>query len=166
MKDARFKLEFTTHVLANGTDADGNRDRFQKDSKGRLIWQQSWWYSALSQGISLVHGLRGVKAADIHMDLAVSTDTELYRRKYGDNKSRTHEAILPGTEVMFNAIVADHITQSILRSILDRVGSYVGLSPYGYKLGFGKFNVISVEVAPSDAEGFEESPPDIEQEDE
>ena len=155
MKDAKFVLEFTTHVLANSTDADGNRDRFQKDSKGRLIWQQSWWYSALSQGVSLVHGLRGVKAADIHMDLAVDAKTELFRRKYGnDGKSRMHEAIFPGSEVTFNAIVADHITASILRSILDRVGSYVGLSPYGYKLGFGKFNVIDVEVAPSDADGF------------
>ena len=81
----------------------------------------------------------------------------LYGDMYGDNKSRVHEAIMPGTVVEFNAMVSDRVTESILRSILDRVGRFVGLSPYGYKLGYGKFNVIEVEVEASDADGFEDN---------
>jgi len=150
MKDAQFTLEFTTHVLANGTDSDGNRDRFQTDSQGYLIWQQSWWHSALSQGISLCK-LKHIKAGDIHMDLSVDAETELYDRRYGDKKYRTHEAILPGSKVTFHAIVADSITESELRLILNRVGRFIGLSPYGFNLGYGKFNVLDVQVAPSDA---------------
>ena len=161
MKDATFTLEFTTHVLANSQGPEGDRDRFQRDSDNKLIWQQSWWYSAFSQAIELAH-IRGLKAADIHMNLAVEAETELYRRRYSlggkDNCYRKHEAIMPGTKVTFEAIVADHVTQSSLSKILDRMGKYVGLSPYGYKLGYGKFNVTDVKVAPSDEDSTDTQP--------
>lgn len=150
MKDATFTLEFTTHVLANGVGPDGERDRFQRDSKNRMIWQQSWWYSAFSRAIELA-GVKHIKAADISMDLAVEAPTEIFDRKYGRDEHRKHEAIMPGTEVTFSAVVADHITESNLSLILDRLGRFVGLSPYGHKLGYGKSSVIAVNVAPSEA---------------
>jgi hypothetical protein len=151
MKDVHFVLEFTTHVLANGMGPDDKRDHFQRDSHNDLIWQQSWWYSAFTRAIELAH-LRRIKAADIHMNLAVKATTATYRRRYGDEKYRTHEAIMPGSKVEFEAVVADHVTKSNLEAILDKMGKFVGLSPYGYRLGFGKFNVVSVEVASSDSE--------------
>ena len=51
----------------------------------------------------------------------------------------------------FEAVVADHITEKIVRDVLTKVGKFVGLSPYGFKLGYGKFNVVNVVVGPSDA---------------
>ena len=150
MKDASFTLEFTQHVLANSTGPDGRKDRFQRDGQNRIVFQQSWFHSAFCQGIELAR-LRGVKAADIHMDLTFEAPTEDYNRRYGPEKFREHEAIMPGTKVTFNAVVADNITEQVLRQILERIGKYVGISPYGYKLGFGKFNVTEVKVAPSDA---------------
>ena len=59
---------------------------------------------------------------------------------------------MPGTKVTFVAMVADYVTESSLQYILEKMGSFVGLSPYGYKLGYGKFSVVSVEVAPSDSD--------------
>lgn len=150
MKDASFTLEFTQHVLANSTGPHGRKDRFQRDGQNRIVFQQSWFHSAFCQGIELAR-LRGVKAADIHMDLTFEAPTEDYNRRYGPEKFREHEAIMPGTKVTFNAVVADNITEQVLRQILERIGKYVGISPYGYKLGFGKFNVTEVKVAPSDA---------------
>lgn len=153
MKDARFKLEFTTHVLANSQGPTGERDHFQRDSENKIIWQKSWWYSAFAQAIELAQ-VRGIKPADIHMALALEAPTEVYRRHYStaerEDCYRKHEAIMPGTCVEFEAIVGDHVTESHLRAILQRMGKYVGLSPYGYKLGFGKFNVLSVTVKPSE----------------
>ena len=152
MKDAKFTLEFTTHVLANGQGPDGIPDHFQRDSTNKLVWQQSWWYSAFTRAIELAH-VRGIKAADINMNLSVKAETKEYRRKYGDykdDKYRVHEAIMPGTRVEFEAVVADHVTETTLQRILDKMGTYVGLSPYGYRLGFGKFNTISVKVANSE----------------
>jgi hypothetical protein len=153
MKDAKFTLEFTKHVLANSIGPDGKRDRFERDSDNRLIWQQGWWYSAFARAIQLAK-IRGVKPADICMDLSVQADTDLYPRRWierGQSRIRTHEAIMPGTKVTFEAMVADHVTTSILEDILKRMGQYVGLSPYGYRLGFGRFHVVDVEVEPSDS---------------
>lgn len=150
MKDCIIEVEFTRHVLANGIGPNGERDHFERDSQKNMIWQQSWWYSAFAKAIELAH-IRGIKASDVCMNLTATAATKLYRRRYGDDKYRTHEAIMPGTRVRFEAVVADHVTESNLLTIMDRMGKYVGLSPYGYKLGYGKFNVISCKVAPSDS---------------
>jgi hypothetical protein len=147
MKDATFTIEFITHCLASGK-IENAHDEFRKDSEGNLVWQQSWWYSALTQAINL-SSIRGVRPADLNINPIVEAETELFKRKYGADKFRTHEAILPGTRVTFEAVVADHITESVLENILERAGKYVGLSPYGFNLGYGKFNTIEVNVAPS-----------------
>ena len=150
MKDASFELCFTSHVLANGTGADGKPDQFQRDVDNRIVFQQCWFHSAFCRAIELAH-MRGVKAADIQMDLTFDAVTQPYRRRYGDSCFRTHEAIMPGTRVTFNAVVADSVTENMLRILLERMGKFVGLSPYGFKLGYGKFSVVKVTVAPSDA---------------
>ena len=58
---------------------------------------------------------------------------------------------MPGTPVTFNAVVSDHVTEQMRKQLLEKMGKFVGLSPYGYKLGYGKFSVVKVVVAPSDA---------------
>jgi len=150
VKDTNFTLEFSKHVLANSVGPDGSKDRFERDGQNKMTWQQSWWYAAFAKAIQMTK-LRGIKPADICMNLTVDAPTELYPRRWGDNKIRTHEAILPGTRVMFEAIVADHVTASNLEEILTRMGQYVGLSPYGFRLGYGRFSVVNVEVEPSDS---------------
>jgi len=150
MKDCTFELEFTSHVLANGGQG-GNEDKFQRDSDNHIVFQQPWFHSAFTAGISLAR-IKGVKASDIQVDLTFSAPTETFSRKYGEhNNFRRHEAIMPGTKVKFEAVVADHITEKTLRDVLTKVGKFVGLSPYGFKLGYGKFNVVDVHVGPSDA---------------
>lgn len=150
MKDANFTLEFTQHVLANGVGPDGQRDVFQRDSEDKLVFQQSWWFSAFRQAINMER-LYTVKPSDISMDLIVDAPTEMFRRRYGRGHIREHEAIMPGTVVSFRAVVHDRITASVLQRILERMGSFVGLSPYGYKLGYGHFRVVDVSVAKSES---------------
>ena len=70
MKDVKFTLEFTTHVLANGTGPTGEKDCFQRDNEKNLVWQQAWWYSAFAQAIDLAR-IKGIKPGDIHMNLSV-----------------------------------------------------------------------------------------------
>jgi hypothetical protein len=149
MKDAEFTVEFIRHVLANGRGPNGERDVFERDGDDALIFHQAWWYSAYSKAIQGA-AVRGVKPGDIDMDLSVRADTAMWNRHYGPGKSRLHEAIMPGTQVTFQASVADRITESNLTDILTRMGKYVGISPYGHKLGFGRFRVVEVKVSPSD----------------
>lgn len=150
MKDVSITVEFTSHVLANGAGYDGQRDCFQRDGDGKLIFQQSWWYSAFKKAIEMDH-IRHIKPSDIYMDLAVSARTDMYRRRYGQGQIRVHEAIMPGTKVVFSAVVNDQVTQSTLKCILERMGRFVGLSPYGHKLGYGHFRLLSLTVAPSES---------------
>ena len=151
MKSTKFEIEVTTHILANGMVA-GAEDKFQRDTTGKIIFQQSWFYAAFSQALKIAKH-RGIKPADIHMDLLVSAPTEMYERKYGEDRReqyRLHEAIPPGAKVAFEAVVADHITTSTLQDVLDKMGRFVGLSPYGYNLGYGRYKLLSVEVDSSD----------------
>jgi len=150
MKDACFTVCFNSHVLANSTGPNGEQDCFQRSDDNHIVFQQSWFHSAFTKAIELAK-IRGIKASDIQVDLTFDAPTQLYRRRFGDGQFRQHEAIMPGTRVTFNAIVSDGVTEQILRTLLARIGKFIGLSPYGYRLGFGKFSVVSVEVAHSDA---------------
>jgi len=151
MKNASFVVEFITHCLANSTGPNGERDVFQRDANDDLVFQQSAWYSAFAQSIDLAH-VKGIKASDINMNLSVQADTEVYERRYQGDKFRTHEAIMPGSRVKFEAVVADHVTESNLTQILNNMGKFTGFSPYGHKLGNGKFNLVSVVIAPSEGQ--------------
>lgn len=148
MKDATIEVEFIRHVLANGHGPKGEHDVFERDSDGALIFHQAWWFSAFSKAIEGA-AVRGIKAGDIDMDLSVKADTQMWNRHYGPGKTRLHETIMPGTKVTFHASVADRVTESNLTEILIRMGKYIGISPYGHKLGFGRFRVIDVKVSPS-----------------
>ena len=156
MKDANFTIEVIRHILANGYDNDGDHDRFQRDSTNAIIFQQSWWHSAFAAALPGTE-IRHIKPNDICMDLTVDAATELYKRRYGRDSYRVHEAIMPGTKVRFQALVADHVAESNLRTLLDRIGRFIGLSPYGHKLGFGKFRLLELEVKPSDADRGKET---------
>jgi len=151
MKDAKFTLEFTRHVLANSFGPDEDQAIFQRDSKDNLIFSAAWFFSMFTKAIEISH-IRGIKASDIHINLGINAPTELYKRRYGGDKYRTHEAIMPGTKVTFEAIVSDHVTQSNLSVILEKAGKFVGLSPFGYRLGYGLFSVLHIEVSPSDSD--------------
>jgi hypothetical protein len=154
MKDAKFTVEFTTHCLAQGGRGNGvDHDRFERDSRGRLRWQHTWWYSAFQKTLGISR-IKNVKPSDIKVALLVNAQTEVYKRKFSEDGYRKHEAIFPGTVVEFEAIVADSVTESALRELLERMGNYVGISPYGHNLGFGKFAVLKIEVSPgTDAHG-------------
>jgi len=148
MKDARITIEFITHCLASGRQEKNGYDEFEKDNDGNIIWRQAWWYSALMKAIEL-SDIKNIKAAHFHFSPVVTAATEIFKRKYGRDKFRTHEAIMPGTVVTFEAVVDAAVTESVASAVLDRMGKYIGLSPYGYNLGYGKFKVVKVEVDPS-----------------
>ena len=156
MKDAIFTIEVIRHILANGYDNDGDHDCFQRDSTNAIIFQQSWWHSAFAAALPGT-GIRHIKPYDICMDLTVDAPTEIYKRRYGRDSYRKHEAIMPGTKVTFRALVADHVAESNLRTMLDRIGRFIGLSPYGHRLGYGKFRLLTLTVQPSEADRREEN---------
>ena len=144
MTTVEITIEFLTHCLSVGSEQCRDVSEFDKDKDGGIIWRQSWWHAALAKTIE-VHGLSSVDPAQFLFDPTVTAETARYRRKYGYNKYREHEAILPGTRVTFRAAISGNLTVGAVADIMTCMGRFVGLTPYGHKLGYGKFKVIKVE---------------------
>lgn len=144
MKNGSITLEYTTHCLSSG-NRDDVSDRFQRDSDNHIVWNAAWWYSALSAAIPN-SGTTGIKPGCLNFHAVVEAPTAVYRRKYGWDKYRSHEAIMSGTKVTFKFVAGDHVTETALKQIMDYLGSYVGLSPYGFNLGYGRFKVVSLDL--------------------
>jgi hypothetical protein len=147
MKEMKIEIEFVTRCLALSPNRrEGDTDWFRKDSEGNLIWNQAWWYSAITNTAKM-YEIRSVKPSMFNFCPVVAVvTTEVYKRKYGSNSYRSHECIPTGTRAVFTAVVADQITESVLYNLLEKMGMYVGLSPYGHRLGYGKFTVKSVDL--------------------
>jgi len=146
MKDATFTIEFVSHCLANGRDPKTKCDVFSKDSRGRLIWQTAWWHAAFQRAISEGR-IHGIKPTQINVCLVVDAAVEIYHRRIEENWYRDHEAVCPGTKVKLSAVVDDGITETVLLALLERVGKFIGISPWGHHLGYGRFEVIDINVA-------------------
>jgi hypothetical protein len=102
-----------------------------------------------------MYEIRGIKPAMFNFCPVVEAEnTEVFERQYKRNKIRRHESIPAGTRVVFTAVVADQITDSVANAVFTKLGKYVGLRLYGHNLGYGKFNVISIEL--KDCKGLAE----------
>lgn len=147
MKEMTLEIEYVTECLAQSHgDRKDNTDWFKRDRENNIIWCQSWWYSAITRTVE-IYEVRGVKPSMFNFCPVVETErTEVFERQYRRNQTRLHESIPVGTRVTFTAVVGDQITRSVAAGLFDKMGKYVGLSPYGHKLGYGKFNVVSIEL--------------------
>jgi hypothetical protein len=91
-------------------------------------------------------GLNHLKASYFHFDPIVTADTKVYTRKYGRANFRDHEAIMKGTEVSFTGLVNPIVTEDEANKVMHYMGRYVGLTPYGFNLGYGTFNLVKLDI--------------------
>ena len=92
-------------------------------------------------------GLEFIAPDDFYFSyfIDVSADTQLYKRRYSKTCYRTHEAIMPGTKVTIEFAIADHISKRDLKRLFRKMGKYIGLTQYGFNLGYGKFNLKHID---------------------
>jgi len=146
MKDLSITVEFLTPCLVLGPiDRDTNCEYFERDSHNNIVWNQAWWYSAITKTISMFK-LKDVSAKDFNWALAVVAKTETYNVKYSGTKYRNHECLPAREPVTFEAVVPDDLDEEVINELFTRMGKYVGISPYGYNLGYGKFGLLSIEI--------------------
>lgn len=144
----------TTHILAHSRGEDG--DVFRRDDGGNIVFEHAGWHRALSDAMASCRGLADVSASAVRMRLVFKAETCQYERAYyadiggpdrnGDvlqeERVRVHEAVAPGTRVTFTGAYNDaRMTQEQLREMFTVLGDLVGLSPFGFNLGFGRFTV-------------------------
>ena len=139
MNRTTFTISFLTHCLAHSPGTIP--DRFVR-SGDQILLTPAQWHAALGRAVPL----SGVEAnpADIQPELTFSAPTRLWRRRYGADQYRTHETIWPGTEVSLRAVTQPCLSEDQLRRILTALGSFVGISPFGHRLGFGRFRLLSL----------------------
>ena len=148
MKNIHFTLEFVSPCLALGRAAGDDVDTFWRDGEGNLLWKSAWWRSAFVQALKYLNASR-LKANQIKVCLVVDAPTETYRRRINDDCVRVHEAISCGEPIAFEAIIDDSIETEEFQAVLAYIGKFIGLSPFGHNLGFGRFEVIDVQAVPS-----------------
>jgi hypothetical protein len=146
MRDLAITLEFVTPCLVLGPiDPETNCEYFDRDSQENVIWNQTWWYSAIDKTIKMFD-IEGISPKDFIWAPTVAGHTGIHEVKYSGNKLRKHECFMPGHPVTFEAAVPKELDKDKALELFTRMGKYSGLSPYGYNLGFGKFNILELEI--------------------
>jgi len=138
------KLKFTTPCLGNVRRDDF--DRMLRDDSGRVIFLPSWWRAAFAQAANAIS--RYYQYVDqIRAAPPVEGAITKIERRYGkgDDDCKTHEGFDAGATIKVKFAIPGkmHVRQFV--ELLEAIGDYIGISPYGWKLGsFGHFKVLEV----------------------
>lgn len=139
------RLRFTTPALGNVRRDD--YDRMMRDSDGNVIFMPSWWRAAFAQAAKALsrshHYVNQIFAAP-----PIDGPISKIERRYGKEPSdvKTHEGFDVGAVVTVRFAIPGkmHIRQFI--ELLEAVGTYIGISPYGWKrASYGHFQILEVK---------------------
>ena len=149
MRDMKITIEFLTPCLVlSKIDRKTNCEYFDRDSHGDIIWNSGWWRSAINKTVDMFD-IESLSSQDFTWALPVKCTTDKHKVKCHGKRHiryRKHECIPVGVPVTFEAAVSDTVDEADAEDLFTRVGKYVGMSPYGYKLGYGKFIVLSINI--------------------
>lgn len=138
MQTVKTKLRFVTPCLGQIRCED--YDKFQRDGDS-VIFMEVWWSSILDYG-ARAFGKYYDDIADIHVDPKIEGLPKRYKRYYRDKEYKEHEAYLAGDVIGVTFMVPPAIPVKDFLQILVYAGRFCGISPYGWKKGFGKFEVV------------------------
>lgn len=141
------RLEFTTPCLGNERNDDPEPNRMLRSGSGGLIFLQSWWHgctAAAAERFSMHQKrIRSVKWSS-EVDGTTRLIDRFYHRKDGSKHVKKHEGFDTKDTMSIRALVPDDIPLEDFKTILRIAGEFFGISPYGWKKGYGRFNVLEV----------------------
>ena len=135
-------LELTSPILAGERDTDGV-NKFRRDASGRIMFPPHCWFSALraacaQTGTAIPDGSINVSGSlDIYPEL-----TQMQHTVDNRTVSKIHEVLNAGAR--FDQVVnaTAHVDKETIERLITYVGQFVGVSPFGYKQGFGRFRIV------------------------
>ncbi len=152
MRELTIRLLFTTPCLGNVRG--GPVDLMPKNPRtGQVTFRPMWWQMCIRKGAQAM-GKHLDQVRQIQWDPVVHGDLGIHRRYYSDDGYRDHEAYLEGTEIAVNVVIPSQVPVEDFERILETAGRYVGISPYRWQDGWGRFQVRS--VLPREHAQFEE----------
>lgn len=143
------KLEFVRPCLGNVRQPD--YDRMERDQDGNVIFLPTWWRAAFATAAKAIN--KHHKLVDnIHPALQVYGSVTRVERRYAEQRGdikqqrvRVHEAFDVGAVVECSFMLSSGMTVNHFTELLEAVGTYFGVSPYGWRTGlYGFFKVLEV----------------------
>jgi hypothetical protein len=154
MRELTVRIKFTKDCLGNVKKyvAEGGNKwpvfYMPRTPDGCVRFEAKWWQSNIRFAADVLS--RHHKAVQkIHFDINVdgkpNPDVRLfYKRHFNSDKFVKHEAFKAGEIIGINCIVPSEITDDDFWRLMDLVGRFKGVSPFGPK-EFGFFVVESVQ---------------------
>lgn len=140
MREVEIKLKFTTPCL--GRVLKDGCSYFERDASGNILFMHSWWISLLRYGAQ-AFGKHQSLIDYVKMHSHVKGDTLVINKQVRQDVKR-HEAFAKGSVVVTRALLPDGLPIDEFEAILKLAGQYQGISPFGWKDGYGLFEVVSV----------------------
>jgi len=143
VKEITVDIRFISPCLGATRDPDDEGPvRFDKVG-GDVMFPPSAWRKVLEKAAAGI-GMPTAFVADIRIDPRVYRKPGTYRRYYTQDEYTIHEAYLPGECISLCVLLPDNVSEDLLLRLLDNVGRFWGMSPYGWKRhGFGRFEILS-----------------------
>lgn len=146
MYEVYLRLRFDTPCLGNLRREDPHPNTMMRDHDGNIIFSQVWWRAIVLQAAS-TRCLHQEQVRNILWSPEVDGTVKLHKRYYSLNGQRfykEHEAFLANDVIGVKALIPDDITIEDLTELMGIAGAYYGISPFGWKQGFGKFKVVEI----------------------
>jgi hypothetical protein len=138
MRQITVRLKFVTPCLGHIRKPD--KDQFERDAAGNVIFMNSWWRKVLEFGAQ-AYGKHQALISAVRFDSVILGTVQTFKRFYGAQAFKEHEAFLPGTEITIRVVIPDGMVEAEFIEILKVAGRYKGISPYGWQDGYGRFDV-------------------------
>jgi len=152
MYEVYMRLQFDSPCLGSTPDdTDDTVSRMRRGPNGNVIFSQTWWRTIICQGAES-YSKHQERVKSVLWTPNVDGTTKMYRRHYklkskdGEYNGHImdHESFLSGDIIGVKALVPDDISLEDLKDIMSLAGEYFGISPFGWKKGFGKFKVLEL----------------------
>jgi len=143
------RLMFNAPCLGNERHPDPEPNKMLRNSDGAVIFHHSWWRSVVGQAASAYNKHQKV-VSKIRFNPEIDGTVKLYKRYYYTDDGRgtkvkrykLHESFFCGDVIGVKALIPDAIPLDDFKELMDVVGAYYGISPFGWDRGFGRFKVV------------------------
>jgi len=148
---ARLQLEFSEPCLGNERFPDPLPNKMLRSGDGDVVFLQAWWRTLIMNAADSF-GKHQTKCRDIRWSPEVKGAVTIVRRYYSVRtrkgvlkRYKEHESFDRGSIIEVQALVPDDIPVSDFEEMLNLAGKFFGISPFGWKDGYGKFRLLKVE---------------------
>lgn len=143
------QVRLTSHFLGELKPDNRGVRRFRMDGKGRVAVNQNQWLEDLLFATRTIKLDLKIHSTIVPPEGILPASVHLHRRTYSGAHVEFFESFRKGTILTFDMLVHEdrpkcpNVEQ--LRTLLELVGEYRGISQWGNKFGFGRFTVLSVK---------------------